>query len=97
MGTGIPPEECQFEYTASKLMTTELKKAIRNIHHIKWPYQPRARERNDKKSKNSKFQAKYDAIAERCGTFLKELNQQEEKSGLSVGSTHCHSRSMATL
>ena len=85
LGIGKPHEECQFEYTASKLITTELTKAIvdQEEEYTASSSLTNSGKEMIKKSKNSKLQAKYDAMAERCGTSSKRALLAAREKGAS--------------
>ena len=85
LGIGKPHKECQFEYTASKLITTELTKAIvdQEEEYTASSSLTNSGKEMIKKSKNSKLQAKYDAIAERCGTSSKRALLAAREKGAS--------------
>ena len=86
LGIGKPHEECQSEYIASKLITTELTKAIvdQEEEYTASSSLTNSGKEMITKSKNSKFQAKYDAIAERCGTSSKRALLAAREKGASL-------------
>ena len=85
LGISKPHEECHFEYTASKLMTTELTKAIVDQKEVYAASSTLTSSRREmiKKSKNSNQQANYDAIAERCSTSSKRAILAAREKGAS--------------
>ena len=85
LGIDKPHEECQFEYTAFKLITTELTKAIvdQEEEYTASRSLDNSGKEMIKKSKNSKLQAKYDAIVERCDTSSKRALLAAREKGVS--------------
>ena len=78
-------EECHSEYTASKLLTTELTKAIVDQQEVYTASSNLTKSGKEmmKKLKNSDLQAKFDAIAEKCGTSSKRALLATREKGAS--------------
>ena len=85
LGIGKPHEECQSEYTASKLLTTELTKAIVDQQEVYTASSNLTKSGKVmiKNLKNSELQAKFNAIAERCGTSSKRALLAAREKGAS--------------
>ena len=85
LGIGKPHEECQSEYTASKLLTTELTKAIVDQQEVYTASSNLTKSGKVmiKNLKNSELQAKFNAIAERCGTPSKRALPAAREKGAS--------------
>ena len=85
LGIGKPHEECHSAYTASKLLTTELTKAIVDQQESYTASSNLSKSGKEliKNLKNSELQAKFNAIAERCGTSSKRALLAAREKGAS--------------
>jgi len=85
LGIGKPNEECHLEYTASKLITEELKQAIVNQDRTYTASITLTNTRKEliKKKKNSIQQANYEDIVDRCSTSSKRAMAAAREKGAS--------------